>query len=195
MGTELGSAIPPGDIRQATRAPVTPPAPPADHHGLRDVLARFASGVTITTTRRVGGEPIGITASSFSALSLEPALVLVCVARSTLSFPFFNDCAGFGISILAEGQADVALRYATAGALKFTDEDHFVGAASGVPLIHGALAHIECERYQSLPGGDHIILIGRVVHSARTSGRPLLNFNRTFGEFIRASRDERDADD
>jgi flavin reductase ActVB len=178
MGADLGSTTTPGDI-QATSAP----APPADHHGLRDVLAHFASGVTVTTTRRFDGEPIGITASSFSALSLDPALVLVCVARSALSFPIFNDCASFGISILSAGQADVALRYATAGALKFTDEDHFVGAASGVPLIHGALAHLECERYQSLPGGDHSILIGRVVHSAHTSGRPLLNFNRAFGEF------------
>ena len=155
----------------------------ADHFLLRGVLARFASGVTVTTTRTADGQPIGITASSFTSLSLDPPLVLVCVDRSTHSFVHLSDCESFGISILAAHQSDVARRYATAGALKFTDEDHFRGAASGVPLIREAISHLECTRHQSIPGGDHVILLGRVIHSATRPGEPLVSFDRGFGAF------------
>lgn len=154
-----------------------------DTHGFRDVMASFASGVTVTTTRAPSGEPVGITASSFTSLSLEPPLVLVCVARNAYSSPWFENCTGFGVSILAADQQDVAGRYATAGALKFTDEDHFDGAASGVPLIAGAIAHIECVRHDVVDGGDHIIVIGRVVHSALAAGDPMVSFNRKLGRF------------
>lgn len=155
----------------------------ADHFLLRDVLSRFASGVTVTTTRTGDGSPIGITASSFTSLSLEPPLVLVCVAQSARSFAHLSECEAFGVSILAANQSDIAERYATAGALKFTDEDHFNGAASGVPLIRDALSHLECVRHQTIPGGDHVILVGQVIHSATRPGEPLVSFDRALGAF------------
>lgn len=162
--------------------------PFADHFLLRDVVARFATGVTVTTTRTTQGQPIGITASSFTSLSLDPPLVLVCVAQSARSFVHLSGCESFGISILAAHQGDIARRYATAGAWKFTDEDHFNGAATGVPLIRDALSHLECTRQQSIPGGDHVILVGRVIHSATKPGDPLVSYDRTMGAFSSGPR-------
>ena len=162
--------------------------PPADHFLLRAVLARFACGVTVTTTRSANGRPIGITASSFTSLSLDPPLVLVCVARSARSFVHLSECESFGISILAAHQADVARRYATAGALKFADQDYFNGAASGVPLIRDAISHLECTRHQSIPGGDHAILVGQVIHSATRPGEPLVSYDRALGVFASTTR-------
>ena len=166
--------------------------PLGDAFLLRHVLARFASGVTVTTTRSEDGQPIGITASSFTSLSLEPPLILVCVAKSARSFAHLAECQSFGVSILAADQSEVAQRYATAGALKFTDEDHFNGAASGVPLIRGALSHLECARHDAIPGGDHVILVGRVIHSATRPGEPLVAYNRALGRF--STEPLRDAD-
>jgi flavin reductase (DIM6/NTAB) family NADH-FMN oxidoreductase RutF len=182
--------VEPGHLNTPPRATLL-----ADHFLLRGVLARFASGVTVTTTRTGDGRPIGITANSFSSLSLDPPLVLVCVAQSAHSYLHLSECDSFGISILASHQSDVALRYATAGALKFTDEDHFNGAASGVPLIRDALSHLECTRHQTIPGGDHVILVGQVIHSATRPGEPLVSYNRAFGAFAPRPAAAREATD
>jgi len=160
---------------------------------LRDTLAKFASGVTVTCTRAPDGEPIGMTLTAFSSLSLNPPLVLVCIARQAYSFPHFSRCQNFGISVLSADQGDVATRFATAGVAKFIDDCHFEGAATGVPLIHGSLANLECERRESLTGGDHVILIGRVVGSDCRDGEPLTFFNRTMGRFQVAGPDSRPA--
>ena len=122
--------------------------------------------------------------------------MLVCVARSARSFVHLSECESFGISILAAHQADVARRYATAGALKFADQDYFNGAASGVPLIRDAISHLECTRHQSIPGGDHAILIGQVIHSATRPGEPLVSYDRALGAFASDNplRDTREGD-
>lgn len=150
---------------------------------LQRALGHFASGVTVVTTSGPLG-PAGITASSFTSLSLDPPLILVCVARSAVSFPAFERCETFGVSILADEQRELAVRYATRGAAKFLSGETENGAHCRAPLIVGALAQLECTVHDLLPGGDHAILVGRVIAARHSTGRPLVNFNRALGSFM-----------
>ncbi|MBT1098060.1 flavin reductase family protein [Streptomyces sp. Tu102] len=152
-------------------------------------MARLASGVSVVTTRNTTGSPIGITVSSLTSLSLEPNLILLCVADTSLSFSAFVESHRVGVSVLGEHQNEVALRYATAGGLKFADGDSFPGAATGVPLIHGAIAHLECYTHEVTFAGDHAILIGRVVHTAWNERAPMVSFGRQLGGFRAAGDD------
>ncbi len=145
----------------------------------RDTLARWASGVTIVTARS-GGDPIGMTAASFSSLSLEPPLVLVCVARSALSHEGLVAAPGFAIHLLGAAQAEMSALFAQPGADKFgafPDES----GPFGVPLLPFGVARIVCEAHSSHEGGDHTILVGRVVSSELAGTDPLLYCNRTYG--------------
>ena len=156
------------------------------HPGLddfRSALSRFASGVTIVTARSRNGAPVGFTASAFSSLSLEPPLVLVCLDRSAESFPVFEEARTFAVSILGANQQDAAVRFATRGADKFGGSSLDRGAATGLPLVAGAIAHLGCSMHDLLDGGDHVILVGRVVRASSNGDEPLLYFNRGFGEF------------
>lgn len=149
----------------------------------RYALGSFASGVTVVTTTRPDGSPVGITVSAFSSLSVDPPLVLACVARGAYSYPVFESCPRFAVSVLNESQGELARRYATAGGEKFKDGDTEFGTASGVPTIRGALAALECESYDVLPGGDHSILVGLVSSVTHRPGTPMVNYRGTLGRF------------
>jgi len=149
----------------------------------RNAMSRFASGVTVVTTRDPSGRPFGFTASSFSSLSLDPPLVLVCLERRAESFPVFEAAHSFGVSILAAGQSPLALKFATRGADKFAGSPVVDGLVTGMPLVSSAIAQVECRVHARLDGGDHIILVGRVVRASVTGDEPLLHFNRRFGRF------------
>lgn len=149
----------------------------------RRALGSFASGVTVVTTVRPDGSPVGMTVSAFSSLSADPPLVLVCVARSAYSHPVFESCPTFAVSVLNGNQDELARRYATAGGEKFKDEDTEFGSVGDVPLIRGALASLECETYEVLPGGDHSILLGLVSSVTYRPGTPLVNYRGVLGSF------------
>jgi flavin reductase ActVB len=152
---------------------------PAD---FRAAMSRFASGVTVVTTVDSAGKPWGFTASAFSSLSLNPPLVLVCLDRGADCFEAFTDNTHMGVSILAAGQDGLAMRFATRGADKFVGGTS-PGRATKMPVVDGALAQVECETHARLDGGDHVILVGRVVSASVTDDRPMLHYNRAFGEF------------
>jgi len=154
-----------------------------DTTAFRSAMARFASGVTIVTTLDGDGDLWGFTASAFSSLSLDPPLILVCLDKRAESHTAFDHADRFAVSILAEGQSEVALRFATRGADKFGGLDVINGPATGLPLIPGAMAHLECQMYERLPGGDHTILLGEVLHAQTEDKQPLLHYNRQFGSF------------
>ncbi|MCE0767005.1 flavin reductase family protein [Pseudonocardia kujensis] len=138
----------------------------------RSALARFPSGVTIVTTRSAAGTCHGFTASSFAALSLDPPLVLVCLDRRADCFPVFMAAEQFVVNIATPAHAELAVRFATKGADKFAYET-FESDEHGHPVLPEAAAVIHCSWEQAVPGGDHVILIGR-VHDARTgSGKPV----------------------
>lgn len=145
----------------------------------RDALARWASGVTVVTASD-GGEPVGMTAASFSSLSLEPPLVLVCVARSARSHDGLVAAPGFAIHVLGAEQAEMSAAFARPGAEKF-DEYPSERGPFDVPLLPFGVARLVCAAHSTLDGGDHTILIGRVVETRLAGTDPLLYCNRHYG--------------
>lgn len=148
----------------------------------REALASWAGGVTVVTTRHAG-LVYGITVSSFSSLSLDPLLVLVCLQNSNRLAGMIQEARRFGVSILAEKQDDVARWFAVSGREPIPAFEDFptVEMATGSPIIAGAIAQIDCTLEQALPGGDHTIMVGRVVGAGSDPHqRPLLYFRRTY---------------
>ena len=146
---------------------------PVDHGSFRLALSQFATGVTVVLTRDAGGAPAGLTVSSFTSVSLDPPLVLVCVDLESDAHEAMARAAGFTVSVLAESQEDVSRRFAWRGPDKFAG---FVleHAPSGALLVPGAVAHIECRTAAAYPGGDHTIFVGEVASLRAASGRPLV---------------------
>lgn len=145
----------------------------------RSAMARFAAGVTVVTALDERGAPHGFTASSFCSVSLDPPLVLVCLARSANSYPVFIHSGRFAVSILREQHTDVATRFATKGTDKF-DSSMSAATPGGLPAVDGALCVLECAVYDRHDAGDHVVLIGRTQWVHVDDGRPLVHFDRGF---------------
>ncbi|MFG1723014.1 flavin reductase family protein [Micromonospora chalcea] len=163
------------------RAVGAPPAAAA----LRAVLGEFVTGVTVLT---VGGPlPHGMTANSFTSVSLDPPLVLLCVSRDSLMSACLADADGFGISVLAAGQEHLARHFADRrrrpGRAQFTTVGWAPGEQTGAPLLHGALAWLECRPWRCHDGGDHVIVVGRLVAARTAADSDALIFRR--GRFDR----------
>lgn len=144
----------------------------------RDALARWASGVTIITADSPEGRA-GMTAASFSSLSLDPPLVLVCIARSAYAHSALTEAEGFGAHILGRQQQDLSNTFARGGADKYADIADERGAF-GVPLLPLGVARLVCARHAVLDGGDHSILVGRVVEVALGEQEPLVYCDRDY---------------
>ncbi len=146
-----------------------------DTKAFKNAMSRWATGVTIITTRAPTGELAGFTASSFSSLSLEPPLVLFCLGEEAVSYPAFHAADGFAVHILAREQEPLSARFAEKGGDKFADVDWSEGSR-GVPLIQGALACLECRKIQMYAGGDHRVFLGEVEAVHVKDGAPLLYY-------------------
>jgi flavin reductase (DIM6/NTAB) family NADH-FMN oxidoreductase RutF len=144
-----------------------------DAEAFRSALGQFASGVTIVTTRDAAGVPLGLTVSSFCSVSLDPPLVLVCIDLRSDAHAGFRETGLFGVSILAEGQHQISELFAWGGSDRF-DERHVTARATGVPLVVGALAQLECVVVSAHDEGDHRVYVGRVEHAQVHPGRPLV---------------------
>lgn len=140
---------------------------------LRVVFGQFPTGVTIVTTRAADERPVGVTVNSFNTVSLEPPLVLWSLTSSSVSLPAFQEKGRFAISILAHHQQDIAIRFATPVDDKFRDVPTLPGLGD-VPLIEGAVAHLECCTENLIPAGDHTILLGRIERARYGNGAPLV---------------------
>lgn len=139
---------------------------------LRRAFGAFATGVTIVTTLDGDGQPIGFTANSFSSVSLDPALVSVSIAKSAFGFSLFTESSSLVINILAENQRDLSNRFASRGIDKFAGVSWSSGV-SGAPRLDRVVAWFDCENYQQVDAGDHVILIGRVVDYSYNTDAPL----------------------
>jgi flavin reductase (DIM6/NTAB) family NADH-FMN oxidoreductase RutF len=151
-----------------------------DLRTLRDALSCFATGVTVVTCLKPDGEPAGLTVNSFTSLSLDPPLLLVCLAKSASSTPALTAASHFAVNVLQTGQQPASIRFAT------KDEDRFgvtpwsCGEA-GAPILKDSLGVFECENYAVHDGGDHKILVGRVVKASfDASLDPLLYFRGSY---------------
>ncbi len=138
---------------------------------LRHALGRYTTGVAIVTAPGADGRPVGMTINSFSSVSLAPALVSWCIDRDAASYETFVNTGKFCITVLAENQAELALRFATRGADKFRDIE---SDSEGVPAIAGGCAWFKCDLYRSFDLGDHTMLIGEIREYARHSPAPLV---------------------
>ena len=142
----------------------------------RKVLSHFGSGVTVVTASDADKRPAGLTCSSFASVSLDPPLVLVCVDHKAQCFPALRDHGRFAVNILSAGQEAISRRFATSKILdKFEGVAHVV-TDLGLPLLEGALAHLECTTVGLHVEGDHTIFIGRVERIGVPGGEPLLYY-------------------
>lgn len=141
----------------------------------RQLLGRFATGVTVLTTRTLTGDPIGMTASSVASVSLDPPLVLVSVDRRHDMHAALDAASYFVLNILAADQEALSRRFAA------DEPDRFGGVGyrpnkQGIAVLDGVLAHIECEKRTAVPAGDHTVYLGLVIGGAVTERRPLLYY-------------------
>lgn len=149
--------------------------PGVDAAQFRQLLGRFATGVTVVTTRHPDGRLLGMTASSIASVSLLPPLLLVSVDRKNDMHDALAAATHFALNVLAADQEALARRFAA------TDPDRFDGVGyrespRGIPLLEGALAHIECAKQDAVPGGDHTVFFGLVTDGVVTDARPLLYY-------------------
>ncbi|MDQ6888341.1 MAG: flavin reductase family protein [Gemmatimonadota bacterium] len=157
---------------------------PFDPAAFRSVLGRFASGVTVVTARDARGTDHGMTVSSFCSLSLDPALVLLCVEHSAEMHAVLQEASTFAINILSSAQEPLARRFAEVMPDRF-DGIGFARGTTGVALLADVLGTIECERRESFPGGDHTIFTGEVVTASSSAGRPLLYYRGGYAQLER----------
>jgi len=152
-----------------------------DTRELRDALGCFATGITIVTARAADGQAAGVTANSFCSVSLDPPLVLWCLAKSAPSKPVFANATHFAIHVLAEHQAAISARFSRPSKDKFAGLQVTDGL-EGTPLLEDAVAVFECRCEQRYDGGDHLIIVGRVERYRHTDRPPLLfHFGRYCG--------------
>ena len=143
-----------------------------DARELRTAFGSFMTGVTIVTTAGIDGTPRGFTANSFTSVSIEPPLLLICIGKNAASRDVFQAAQGFAINILSEQQKDTSVLFASKRPDKFLVADWQPGPL-GNPLIDGSAAWFDCARHQVIDAGDHIILIGHIEAFSYTDANPL----------------------
>lgn len=164
---------------------VTGAQPSADHtvsgetQLFRDAMASFPSGVTIVTTTDATDRWWGFTATSFCSVSLEPPLVLVCLAHTAQCHPVFVHAARWVVHIIHTDDSDLATRFATRGTDKFRNAGFTVGP-EGLPVLDRACVRLDCTRHATYAAGDHTILLGRVEHARVGDTAPAVYFRRAF---------------
>lgn len=159
--------------------PSGPPDEPAltyddgvDSARFRTVLGHFATGVTVVTGHGSSG-PSGLAANSFTSVSLEPPLVLVCMANTSSTWPVIRDSGHFAVNVLGDHQEETCRRFSARG-------ERFEGVGwspgkTGSPILNDAIAYLDCVIHAEYDGGDHRIVVGRVVDlGLPTEGGPLL---------------------
>lgn len=139
----------------------------------RRLLGHFATGVTIVTTGRGSRDPSGLTVSAFTSLSLDPPLVLVCIAHRAQSYAALLENGRFAVNILRSEQEPLSQRFASTRQDKFDGVAHHAGPL-GQPILDGSLASMECDVVTTLVAGDHTIFVGRVGHAEVHGGDPLV---------------------
>lgn len=145
----------------------------------REAMAGFPSGVTIVTTTDEDGRWWGFTATSFCSVSMDPPLVLVCLARGAECHPVFERAERFVVHVIHPEHSDLALRFATRGADKFSDAG-FTTDERGLPVLERASSVLDCTGHARHDGGDHTILIGRVERTRLGEHEPAVWFRRGF---------------
>ncbi len=156
-----------------------------DQHVFRSCLGSVPTGVTVVTAQTPSHELVGITVNSFSSVSLDPPLVLFSLNRSLRSLPTFDQCTHFAINVLGEDQDSIGSHFARPSNDKWAGIE-FAEHATGAPIFENTIAWFACERYAKYDGGDHEIVVGRVVETGHDEAVLPLVFHR--GRFHRFSQ-------
>ncbi|MEL0107886.1 MAG: Cro/CI family transcriptional regulator [Rhodospirillaceae bacterium] len=162
-----------GIARHDLRPDLYPLEQTIDTREFRNALGRFATGITVITTRGFNAKPEGLTVNSFAAVSLEPPQVLWCLGKQSPSLPAFEACSHFAVNVLTRDQRDLSNQFATSSDDKFAGIDWTEGRG-GAPILENCLATFECRNAIRHDGGDHLIFIGEVEHFHYINGSPLL---------------------
>ncbi|HTD06564.1 flavin reductase family protein [Undibacterium sp.] len=144
-----------------------------DTRHFRNALSQFATGVTVITTRLADGSFLGLTASSFNSVSLDPPLVLWSLGNAASSLPVFTGNSHYVVNILAADQARLAEQFASRKKNRFEGVD-FSLSPTGHPILNGVSAWFECHNRSRYPEGDHVIFVGEVEHCEFTPQAPLV---------------------
>lgn len=162
--------------------------PEHSEYHFRAVLGHFATGVAVVTAVSEG-VPVGITVQSFSSLSLDPPLVLLSPARTSTSWPHIESARRLCINLLAEGHAHLARQFARSGGDKFQGVDWKPSPTTGSPVLTEALAWIDAVIESVSPGGDHLVVVCRVLDlQARTDLRPLIFYQSGFQSLVDSTK-------
>jgi 3-hydroxy-9,10-secoandrosta-1,3,5(10)-triene-9,17-dione monooxygenase reductase component len=146
---------------------------PLEKNALRQALGQFATGVTIVTTAGPGGTPIGVTANSFSSVSLEPPMVLWSLAAAAYSRSAFETAGYFCVHVLTAAQEELSRRFATQGSDKFAGVSWSPGLGHA-PMLDEYVARFQCRNSHHFPVGDHIVMVGEVLEFDLADSRPLV---------------------
>lgn len=146
-----------------------------DSKGFREALGQFPTGVTIVTTLAEDDEPIGMTASSFNSVSLDPPLILWSIDHRAHSLDIFRHCEYFAVNMLSDQQMPLSNLFASTGADKFKDTN-FTRGHGNVPLLPNCTVQLECRTWNTYPGGDHTIIIGEVLNYSHEGDDSALAF-------------------
>lgn len=160
---------------------ITYRVPPLDGSALRRTMGRFATGVAVITTEH-GGQRHGMTVNSLTSVSLDPPLLLVCFSRGSRTARAVSGAARFGVNVLSARQEAISNHFARRGGDHFADVPLDEGPL-GVPLISNAIAQIVCTVARETDVGDHVVVLGDVVHVRHREGLPLCFFRGTYGDF------------
>jgi flavin reductase (DIM6/NTAB) family NADH-FMN oxidoreductase RutF len=149
---------------------------PVTSQEFRRACGQFATGVTIASVLDANGAPHGLTVNSFTSVSLDPPLILICLGHAVTCIDAFRESRHFGINVLAESQQELSDRFARKGEDRFDGLKWYRGE-SGVPLLPGVLTAIECRLHQRIASGDHDIFVGEMIAAHVDEGEPLLYFS------------------
>ena len=156
-----------------------------DPDTFRSVLGRFASGITVVTTRDAQGRDVGMTVSAFASASLQPPLISVCIGHAASMHGALRTADRFGINILASDQEALSRRFAAVESTHRFDGLGYERGESGVVLLDDALAHMECVRVAQHEAGDHTLFIGEVERAVARDARPLLYYRGGYAQLER----------
>ena len=156
-----------------------------DPDTFRAALGRFATGVTIVTTKDADGADWGMTVSAFSSVSLRPPLVMASIGHEASMAPAMTNAEVFGVSVLERGQEPLSRHFADTDAVRFEGVHFTRGRITGVALMNDALAWLECRVVQRVESGDHTLYIGDVISAAARADHPLLYYRGGYAQLER----------
>ena len=157
---------------------------PLDPASFRSALSRFATGITVLTMRDADGQDLGMTATAFSSVSLDPPLILVCIDWSATMTGPLEQATHFAVHVLGQAQEDLSRRFAEKEWNRFSGLPVTRGV-DRLPLLPGALTCLQCRIQARHPAGDHQIIVGEVLDAEVAEGEPLLYFR---GRYARMAR-------